>query len=374
MMTKRKFLLLLPVTLIAAALFTAGAVGVYTISKRSSQPIQVQATDATVSTEPQEQKVASDNVSVEKKESKPQAAQLPAGGAPSGGAAPSRGSQPVGRTNRLAGKALYVPPPIAGRTLGKAAGQPMASWFGEWSGDVRSAVAGVMQQAAAAGQVPVLVAYNIPIRDCGGYSSGGVASEAAYKQWIQEFAAGIGGGEAAVILEPDALAGIDCLSEANQLARYNMLGFAIASLSQAGAVVYVDAGNPGWLSAETIAGRFKQIPGYAEADGFALNVSNFYATATNLAYGNTLSGALGGAHFVIDTSRNGNGAAPGGEWCNPRGRALGERPSTLTGHDKVDAYVWAKIPGESDGSCNGGPSAGVWWQEYADELSRNAAY
>ena len=46
-------------------------------------------------------------------------------------------------------------------------------------------------------------------------------------------------------------------------------------------------------------------------------------------------GRLGGAHFVIDTSRNGNGTpgkrVSGSNWCNPPGRALGHDPTTDTG-------------------------------------------
>ncbi|NEE07199.1 glycoside hydrolase family 6 protein, partial [Streptomyces sp. SID7499] len=71
----------------------------------------------------------------------------------------------------------------------------------------------------------------------------------------------------------------------------------------------------------------------------------------------------------IDTSRNGNGPYTGGDpaesWCNPPGRALGEAPTTQTGDERVDAYLWIKRPGESDGDCKGGPKAGAWWPEYA---------
>jgi endoglucanase len=84
-----------------------------------------------------------------------------------------------------------------------------------------------------------------------------------------------------------------------------------------------------------------------------------------------LAGALGGKHFIIDTSRNGNGPLSGA-WCNPPGRALGTPPTTGTGEPIVDAFLWIKRPGESDGTCEGGPAAGRWWPEYALELARNA--
>jgi len=86
------------------------------------------------------------------------------------------------------------------------------------------------------------------------------------------------------------------------------------------------------------------------------------------------------AHFVIDTSRNGTGpndmsaygAAPyhqsaatvaalaAGNWCNPPGAGLGLRPTTNTGHTLVDAYLWAKTPGESDGQCDAAGGARAW--------------
>jgi endoglucanase len=114
------------------------------------------------------------------------------------------------------------------------------------------------------------------------------------------------------------------------------------------------------------------------ADGFALNVSSFYRTGTNIGYGRALSDRLGRAHFVIDTSRNGNGASPGQggapeRWCNPPGRAIGVPPTTSTGHARVDALLWVKGAGNSDGACGqGAPPAGEWWPDYALALVRNA--
>ncbi|MET7981753.1 glycoside hydrolase family 6 protein [Streptomyces sp. NPDC005281] len=81
-----------------------------------------------------------------------------------------------------------------------------------------------------------------------------------------------------------------------------------------------------------------------------------------------------GIGMLIDTSRNGWGGSarptgPGpttsvdayvdggridrrihaGNWCNQSGAGLGERPATAP-ETGVDAYVWAKPPGESDGA------------------------
>jgi endoglucanase len=79
---------------------------------------------------------------------------------------------------------------------------------------------------------------------------------------------------------------------------------------------------------------------------------------------------------VIDTSRNGAGPAPESElnWCNPKGRAMGTAPTTVTAGAHADAYLWIKRPGESDGSCNRGePAAGSFVDQYAIELVRNAS-
>jgi endoglucanase len=101
-------------------------------------------------------------------------------------------------------------------------------------------------------------------------------------------------------------------------------------------------------------------------------------------------------HFVTDTSRNGVGpwvATPEQhalgdvqDWCNPPARGVGRRPSSQTSSALLDAYLWIKVPGESDGECNRwlpagsedpvrmqlDPAAGAWFPEMALELAKNA--
>lgn len=250
------------------------------------------------------------------------------------------------------------------------AAQPTAAWFGNWNGDVQNDVHSLVSAAQSSGKTPVLVAYNIPARDCGGYSSGGTNSPDGYRSWIASFAAGIGSAPAIVILEPDALAEISCLSSADQATRLQLLSGAVDALkSNPNTKVYIDAGHSNWISASAMADSLSKA-NIGRADGFALNVSNFMTTADETAYGQSVSALVGNKHFVIDTSRNGNGSD--GEWCNPSGRAIGVRPTLSTGNPLIDAYLWIKTPGESDGSCNGAPSAGVWWPSYALSLVQNA--
>ncbi len=287
----------------------------------------------------------------------------------------------------MAGAKLYVDPysaakkqadawrstrPADAAQLDKIATQPQADWFGEWSGDIETSVSNRVGSATAVGAVPVLVAYNIPQRDCGSYSAGGLSSADAYKMWIRSFAKGIGTRNAVVILEPDALAMLSCLSSSDQSMRLALLKDAVNVLeAQPGVSVYVDAGHSYWIGATEMASRLTNA-GVAQAQGFALNVSNYRLTTELVAYGKDLSARLGGKHFVVDTSRNGLGPSADGQWCNPSGRALGAAPTTATSDSAVDAYLWMKKPGESDGTCNGGPSAGTFWADYALGLAQRA--
>ena len=105
---------------------------------------------------------------------------------------------------------------------------PGARWFGDWSGDIRAATDAYVDAATAAGKVPILVAYNIPKRDCGGQSTGGAANAAAYRQWITDFGAGVAGRAAIVILEPDAVTQLDCLTQAQIDERFLLIEHALA--------------------------------------------------------------------------------------------------------------------------------------------------
>jgi endoglucanase len=349
---------------------------------------------------------------------------------------------------------------------------PQAVWFTQGTPktvlqDVRNTV----QRAADKGTVPVLVAYNIPFRDCAQFSAGGATTVAAYKAWIGGFAAGIGSGNAVVILEPDSLGIIPWYNpfanrdtwvtnpnyewcqpaEANSATaaadRFAMLNYAVDKLKEnPGTSVYLDGTHSAWLGAGDAADRLIQA-GVADADGFFLNVSNYQLNSHLEKYGTWISKCIAFAsnpqswgvghsewcasqyfpanpndfstwgltdqwytdnvesqtwwysesllkHFVIDTSRNGQGPwnppanhPPGDpqDWCNPPDRGLGLPPTANTGKPLVDAYLWVKIPGESDGQCTRwtsgpldpvrgiqDPPAGTWFPEMALELAQNA--
>ena len=322
---------------------------------------------------------------------------------------------------------------------------------------VQAKVRDIVDRAARNGQVPVLVAYNIPFRDCALYSAGGAADGEAYLSWIQGFAAGVGEREAIVILEPDGLgivpwnttlAGVvePCRPEgqgpAASDARYDQLRGAVAVLAALPRVrLYLDGTGSSWLAPGEIASRLIKAD-VARTTGFFLNVSNFESDARVVPYARWVSDCIAlvtrgrldprecpsqyapavfadhstwratdaaydrlfemtglkrdpasQKHAVIDTSRNGRGSwqPPAGKyadaevWCNPPGRGLGRRPTLETGNPYVDALLWIKIPGESDGACyrgRGGPAdpergvtappAGSWFAEQARELIEHA--
>jgi endoglucanase len=401
---------------------------------------------------------------------------------------------------------FYVPPPnrdairqiaqlLAARNkadaklIAEMIATPQAVWFTKGTPkSVRQDVRRTVKLAAITRAVPVLVAYNIPFRDCAQFSAGGATSVQEYKDWIDGFAAGIGDGKAVVILEPDGLGIIPWYdpygsADGNALEwcqpaeadpataaadRFTMLNYAVDALkAKPNVSVYLDGTHSGWLGAGDTAHRLVQA-GVARADGFYLNVSNYhfsanlaqygtwvssciaYATAVapgdfigcpnqywnggplpskiaellgewtgvalsafgewsdttddpalntsgiNLRYTNMLAGAQPSTHFVIDTSRNGVGPwqPPAGaypdpqDWCNPPDRGLGLRPTANTGVALLDAYLWVKIPGESDGECTRGlgpggttvdpewgqidPAPGQWFPAMALDLVHNA--
>lgn len=343
---------------------------------------------------------------------------------------------------------------------------PQAVWFtGGTPKEVQRAVRATVKRAKAEKTVPVLVAYNIPFRDCSQFSAGGATSTDAYLAWIDGFAKGIGKAKVVVILEPDGLgiipwydpfsdrdgsSGLEWCqpAEANAATaasdRFLQLSQAVARLkAQRRTAVYLDGTHSSWLGSGDAAERLVKA-GVLAADGFFSNVSNFqedqrlikHATWTSecIAFANNadeggwrlghyewcasqyfpanpndfstwhlsdewyaanLGAATPTAHFVIDSSRNGQGPwippadHPAGDpqdWCNPPDRGTGARPTAHTGTPLFDAYLWIKIPGQSDGQCNrwspaGSPDpvrgkvdpvAGDWFPDMALELARNA--
>ncbi len=320
---------------------------------------------------------------------------------------------------------------------------PRTVWLTSGSpADVSASVVKTLRQAAWQHAVPVFALYNVPGRDCGGLSAGGAQTTADYEAWINAIASAIGNRKVVILLEPDSLAllpsecGYDpTVVDVPQLTadRFTQINYAVTTLgANPRTIVYIDAGNSHWHAVGDMAIRLVN-GGLQSAQGFFSNVSNYRATENEVKYGTWISKCiafannpddggwrlghydwcasqyfspngpvnpddfstwiftdqwydanLGAAvpttHFVLDTSRNGQGpfsaapfaAAPfnqpasviqtlnNANWCNPPGRGVGLRPSANTGVSLVDAYLWVKVPGESDGRCAAQSGTRAW--------------
>lgn len=260
--------------------------------------------------------------------------------------------------------------------LGKAAAHVSTRWLG--TADTTATVRAYADAARAARRTPVYVTYAIPDRDCGNHSAGGFTTAAEYSAWVDAVAAGLAGSRAVVVVEPDALLHLERCGDRTE--RLALLKRSVRALAAAGAEVYLDAGSSnsfGWgaASLQEIALRLRAA-GVDSGAGFAVNTSNFQRSDHEVAYGTYLSALLGGAAFVVDTSRNGNGALAGPDgtvWCNPPGRALGTPPGATRTGPHV-ANLWVKTVGLSDGTCNGGPAAGQVWEQYLLGLAAAATW
>ncbi|TCB95973.1 endoglucanase [Micromonospora zingiberis] len=236
----------------------------------------------------------------------------------------------------------------------RIANVPQGRWFTTTNtSTVRGEVNSFVNAAANAGKIPIIVVYNIPNRDCSGASSGGAPNHTAYRQWVDQVAAGLAGRPATIILEPDVLPIMTSCQNASQQAETRAsMAYAGKALKagSAAAKVYFDIGHSAWLSPGEAAARLTASDIANSADGISLNVSNYRRTSDEVGYAKSIIAATGISRLkaVIDTSRNGNGPA-GSEWCDPPGRAIGTPSTTATGDAAIDAFLWVKLPGEADG-------------------------
>ena len=250
---------------------------------------------------------------------------------------------------------------------------PQSFWYGDNPKKPKKKMTESIQRLLkrADPQLPILVIYNIPNRDVGQYSRGGAKTREKYLEFIENFAEGVGEKSPIIIYEPDALPHSTLLSEEEQDWRLTLMKESLEILTEkCNGIVYIDVGHSAWLPPNKVDELLTKVTN-DKVRGFSINSCNYRSTKECLKWGRKITNLRPDDYFVIDTSRNGNGPLDT-EWCNPPGRAIGEPPTTNTRTEKCDAYLWIKIPGESDGKCNKGPKAGKFWGEQAEELIRNS--
>jgi len=287
-----------------------------------------------------------------------------------------------------------------------------------------------IQTSTGKKQLVQIVIYDLPDRDCHAKASNGELSianggAALYKQYIDGISAWITKYptvRVVAVVEPDSLANlVTNLSDskcANAATTYKELtAYAIKTLTQSNIYLYLDAGHAGWLgwtaniqpAAQLFASILTQAGGTYRVRGLATNVANYNAlnaaspdpiTSGNSNYDeshyiNALAPLLTSnnfpAHFIVDQGRSGvqNIRSQWGDWCNILGAGFGTQPTTNTGNSYIDAIVWVKPGGESDGTSNTtstrydstcglsdatqpAPEAGSWFETYFETLVSKA--
>jgi cellulose 1,4-beta-cellobiosidase len=278
-----------------------------------------------------------------------------------------------------------------------------------------------------------LVIYDLPGRDCAAKASNG---ELAYNElskyktsYIDPIVAKIKANPNsafALIIEPDSLPNLvtnaDLTTCQQSKTSYeDGVAYALKSLNLPNVVMYVDAGHGGWLGwndnlkpgAAELAKVYKAAGSPKQVRGFATNIAGwnswdqspgefssspdapYNACQNEKLYVEKFGAALKSAgfpnHAIVDTGRNGVTGLreEWGNWCNVNGAGFGVRPTSSTGSDLADAFVWGKPGGESDGTSDTSatrydsfcgkseaykpsPEAGEWNQAYFEMLLQNA--
>ena len=208
-------------------------------------------------------------------------------------------------------------------------------------------------------------------------------------------------------------------------AHIQLLQYAITNFQAVNTAVYLDAGHGGWLgwpdnqlaAAKLIKEIVDGVPAPARLRGLSINTSNynplilpgitdksdpllgrlrwnagFDSAHYTAALGETLGtyGLTSINHFIVDTGRAGTTVAISTDaWCNIKGAGFGPKPTADSGFANIDALVWAKPPGQADGTsdvtaarydptCGAetalqpAPEAGTWFHEYFTHLIENA--
>jgi len=263
----------------------------------------------------------------------------------------------------------------------------IASWYTDRSSS--SDRAGMLSRMLA--QCPddsrlSIVVYGIPNKDCaGGFSSSGsVTSTSEYRAFLKQLTDAVGDRKVLYVVEPDAVGLLTDAGGCGQAAGYlDNLKVAVAALSEnANAELYLDVGY--WTlayasSAAKVATVMKELGTFGRVKGVTINTSNYRSNQECATYCTNFQTAIGSTEMTcaVDTSRNYNGS-PTTAWCNVPTAGIGKPPTSNTGFSNLDYFMWIKPPGESDGECWGGPSAGsfflsgfklLWDQGYfVDEL------
>lgn len=207
------------------------------------------------------------------------------------------------------------------------------------------------------------------------------AYDPVFHRRVDEMAAATDRRPAVYLLEVDGIGSSKCIMRDGAMPeweadlRYEM--DRIAALPHT--VVYVEAGYSDANSVRYTA-RILNAIGISRIRGFFTNDTHENWTISEVRWATRISRLTHGAHFIVNTSDNGRGPLRNrdptkygtDDLCNPPGRGLGPIDTTDTGFAFADAFLWTHPPGNSSGSCGGGPPGGVFWPARAIVLAENA--
>jgi endoglucanase len=201
-----------------------------------------------------------------------------------------------------------------------------------------------------------------------------------FKRQINEMAAAIGRRPALILAEIDALGSSACIARHGGLPAWEAaLKYEVDTLEALPhTAVYVEGGYSDSNSVGYTAKALNAI-GVDKIQGFFTNDTHNQWTINEVRWATKVARRTHGAHFIVNTSTNGQGpklnphpTTQGVEdLCNPPGRGLGPKFDTSTGFPDADAFMWTHPPGNASG-CGGGPPGGVFWTPYAIGLAQRA--
>jgi endoglucanase len=266
--------------------------------------------------------------------------------------------------------------------LAKIALRPIVYWFGDWysTGQARGAAQQYIAQDTAGdpNQLAQVAVFRMdPWEQAACSSTPSPAAQAAYRAWVNNFAAGIGSSRVALILQPDMPFALCSPSRVP----FALVAYAAAVFTRLPhTTVYLDAGAAYWPSPSQAAWMLEQS-GIRYVRGFSMNDTQYDSTSRELEWGAKIEAALGGLgitgkHFVVNTAESGAPFLYGqyhGNHNNPRAcvsrsdsvcASLGIPPTWrvasprwgLPGADRAiaarytDAYLWVGRPWLDNGS------------------------
>jgi endoglucanase len=279
--------------------------------------------------------------------------------------------------------------------LEKLAGQPEANRFSLYSGGGGpGAIYGQVHKilchnlAADPGTVPIFTTFFLYQAGYCESASQIVANRPTFERQVDEVARGIDRRPAVMLLELDAIGASKCMQSTGALPYWEAdIRYEVDKLAALPhTLVYVEGGYADGNSPGYTAGVLRAVD-VGKIRGFFTNDTHESWTINEIHWAQRVSRLVGGTHFIVNTATNGAGplvphnrVQNGNEiLCNPPGRGVGPQFTTAAVDPRsqklfsgLDALLWTAPPGNSSGSCNGGPPAGTFWTAKALGLAARA--